>query len=272
MSSLDDLVANVAASKKYKSVCTDTVYRIGALELSAHSGSIKAASKATKQRLHQIYGAFERQADYGQANDWLRSAFQGDSAYEIEAACRRILSWHSSTRERLPFLDHFYSEIFRLTGQPHSVLDLGCGLNPLALPWMGLDTSCGYVALDIDHARIRFINAFLSRAGREPLARCQDILTGPPDDCADLALMLKMSPSLERQESGSTLRLLDNLKVRYAVVSFSVKSLGGREKGMRAHYRRQFFDWTEGRHWSVAERLFENEMVFVVGTGVGSEV
>ena len=264
MSSLDDLVESLTASKKYASVCTDTVCRIGVRELVAHSGNVKAASKATKKRLHQIYGAFEGKADYGLACDWLRLAFQSGSADEIEAVCRRILNWHNSTRERLPFLHCFYSSIFERTGRPQSILDLGCGLHPVALPWMGVGKDCRYIALDIDHARIRFLNDFLTLAGLAPLARCQDIITSPPDDVTDLAFLLKTSPPLERQEPGTTLRLLDRSGVHVAGVSYSTKSLGGREKGMRAHYDRQFTDWLSERPWSLSELQFENELVYVV--------
>ena len=264
MSLLDDLVQSVSASKKYGSVCADTVSRIGIRELEAHSGNVKAASQATKKRLHQIYGAFERKTDYELACGWLRPAFQSRSADEIEAVCRRILGWHNSTRERLPFLHRFYSPIFERTGRPQSILDLGCGLHPVALPWMGVGPDCRYIALDIDHARTRFLNDFLSLAGLAPLARCQDVIAGPPDDVADLAFLLKTSPPLERQDPGATVRLLDRIGVRFAVVSYSTKSLGGREKGMRAHYDRQFTDWLADRPWCLSELQFENELVYVV--------
>jgi hypothetical protein len=48
------------------------------------------------------------------------------------------------------------------------------------------------------------------------------------------------------------------------VVSFAVKSLGGREKGMVEHYQRQVSAWIEERGWAVDELVFETELVFVV--------
>jgi 16S rRNA (guanine(1405)-N(7))-methyltransferase len=76
-----------------------------------------------------------------------------------------------------------------------------------------------------------------------------------------------MSPSLERQEPGATLRLLERLPAPWIVVSFAVKSLGGREKGMASHYRRQFQQWLADRHWPVHELVFDTELVFVVHRG-----
>jgi len=137
---------------------------------------------------------------------------------------------------------------------------------------MGLPANTRYLALDIDAARTEFVNRCLALAGREPLARCQDILTYPPQDEADpstssgpsVALLLKMSPSLEQQQAGATLRLLALIRAPFVVVSFAVKSLGGREKGMMAHYRRQFAGWLEGRPWAVEQLALETELVFVV--------
>jgi 16S rRNA (guanine(1405)-N(7))-methyltransferase len=274
MPDLDALVSAVSSSRKYRTICADTVRRIAEGELAKH-GNLRAAVKATKRRLHQVYGAFELDFDYGAAYRLLEAAYGVGSDVKIEAACREILGQHSSTRERLPILERFYPAVFQVTGRPTSLLDLGCGLNPFALPWMGLSgqPSSGavagprYLALDIDADRIRFLNRYLALAGLAPLARCQDVLVHPPDDRVDVALLLKMSPSLERQEPGATLRLLEHLNAPVVVVSFAVKSLGGRERGMLDHYQQQFREVVASREWLAERLVFESELVFVVKKG-----
>jgi 16S rRNA (guanine(1405)-N(7))-methyltransferase len=271
MAELDRIVAVVATSKKYHSICADTIRRIAEREL-ASRGNVKAAAKATKRRLHQVYGAFEQNFDYEAAYQRLQDAYELDSNDEIQAACRHVMGQHSSTRERLPILDQFYRDIFAITGQPSLLLDLGCGLNPLALPWMdrvppqssGQTPGIRYVPLDIDADRVRFLNRYLALASLEPLARCQDILSHPPNDAADVALLLKMSPTLERQEPGATLALIEQLTAPYVVVSFAVKSLGGREKGMAEHYQQQFLGWLKDRQWPAEKLAFDSELVFIV--------
>jgi 16S rRNA (guanine(1405)-N(7))-methyltransferase len=260
---LEACVAAVASSKKYRAICADTIRRIAERELANH-GNVRAAIKATKRRLHQVYGAFEQDLDHDVVYQRLAAAHATGSSDEIRSACQQVLGLHSSTRERLPVLDRFYDAIFEVTGRPGAFLDLGCGLNPLALPWMGLEPGARYIALDIDADRVRFLNRYLALAGLEPLARCQDILVHPPGDAADLAFLLKMSPSLERQGSGATLGLLEQLGTPFVVVSFAVKSLGGREKGMVNHYERQFLESLEDRDWPVERLVFETELVFVV--------
>lgn len=267
MSDLDQIVSTVIASKKYRTVCVDTVRRIAEHELARSKGNLRAATKATKRRLHQVYAAFEQGFDYEDAYRHLEAAYRTGSDTEIKTACRRILGLHSSTRERLTILDGFYQAIFGITGQPGSILDLGCGLNPLAVPWMSLSSGTRYFALDIDQRRVRFLNRYLALVGLESLARCQDVLSQPPVDAADLALLLKLSPTLERQEAGATLHLIKQIRSPYVVVSFAVTSLGGREKGMAEQYQAQFLDWFDGQRWPVDTLAFETELAFVVRKG-----
>jgi 16S rRNA (guanine(1405)-N(7))-methyltransferase len=260
---LDAVVSAVASSKKYRALCEDTIRRVAGGEMDRH-GTVKAATKATKRRLHQVYGAFEGEIDYDAAFERLAASYRTGLEEEIRRACRGILGVHSSTRERLPILERFYGAIFQVTGQPGSLLDLGCGLHPLALPWMDLPAQARYIALDIDADRVRFLNRCLVLAGLEPLARCQDVLAQPPDDAVDVALLLKLGPTLERQEKGSTSRLLARLGARFVVVSFAVTSLSGREKGMTDHYRRQFLEMVQSQKGPLEELVLETELVYVV--------
>ena len=238
---LEAVVSAVAASKKYRALCEDTIRRVAAQQLAAvSSGGLRAAVKATRRRLHQAYGAFEQAFDGESAYRRLEEAYRSGSTLEVEATCRLVMALHQSTRERLPAIDRFYRDIWDVTGRPHTLLDVGCGLNPLALPWMSLEPDARLVALDIDRERVQWLNRYLVLAGLEPLARCQDVLAQPPGDAADVALLLKMAPTLERQEPEATGRLVEALRAPWVVVSFPVKSLGGHEKGMAENYTRQF--------------------------------
>lgn len=262
---VEAVVAAVAASKKYRTLCEDTIRRVAAQQVAAvPSANRKAAVKATQRRLHQAYGAFEQAFDGESAYRRLEAAYRSGSAAEVEQACRQMLALHPSTRERLPVTERFYEEIWAVTGRPRTILDVGCGMNPLSLPWMGLGPGARIIALDIDRERAEWLNRFLVLAGLEPLARCQDVLAHPPGDAADVALLLKISPTLERQEPGSPARLIEALRAPCVVVSFAVKSLGGHEKGMAANYTRQFRELAAGRGWPVTELRFESERVFVV--------
>lgn len=259
---LDQITANVLASPKYRHVCADTVRRIAAQAL-ARQETLTQAIKSTKSRLHQVYGAYESTINYRRALDDLSTTYTS-SAAAFKLACHKLLALHASTRERLHILDHFFVRIFDLTGTPATLLDLACGLNPLALPWMNLTPDAIYHAYDIDRQRVEFFTRFFELTGTCGRAHLHDILCHPPDEQADVALLLKSSACLEQQEKGSTLDLLDYLCAAHVVVTFPVKSLGQRSKGMVAHYAQTFEAMLVGRPWSVTRLDFETELAFVV--------
>jgi hypothetical protein len=95
----------------------------------------------------------------------------------------------------------------------------------------------------------------------------QDILSQPPEQPGDVALLFKTSACLERQRAGATLALLDALRVRHAVVTFPVHSLGRRKRGMPEHYERTFGDMMADRPWPVTQLRFKTELVFIVDKG-----
>ena len=266
MGELDDLVSAVLATPKYRAVCADTVRRLGTTEL-AKRGGLKEAVKATKSRLHQVFGAFGRAPDYERLFRDLADAHASADAEAFREACRAAMACHASTRERLPLLGRFYAEVFAVTGTPRRVLDLACGLHPLAIPWMELPAhapDAAYWAYDLDGRAVAFLNRCAPFLGEGFQAVHTDILCAPPTDEADVAFLLKAATSLERQERGATRRVLDALRVRHVVVSFPVTSLGGRGKGMRGNYEQIFHALLGDAPWVVERLDFPAELVFVV--------
>ncbi len=172
---------------------------------------------------------------------------------------------HASTRERVPFLDGFHARIWERTGVPARVLDVGCGVGPLSLPWMGIGTA-SYVATDVDRRALGVVDGFLTLVGQPHEVRVADAVTHPPTDEADVALLLKLVPTLDRQDPAAAGRLLLGLRARHAVVSFPARSLGGRARGMEATYRRRLEALVAeaGRVSEVAEASVSNELVFVL--------
>ena len=274
---IEQIVAGVRRGKKYRALCKETVRRIAAEQWARHGGtgqgkrSLKAATKATRARLHQAYGAYESPVDYERAIRDLEAAYAGQPGGPRQAA-QRLMALHASTRERLPIVERLYDALWAVTGVPRVLLDLACGLNPLTVPWMGLEKGAIYHGYDIDAERVAFLQRALPLAGLEARMHLQDVLCDPPTEAGDVALLLKSSACLERQRTGATLALLDALRARYVVVSFPVQSLGQREKGMAAHYERTFRAQLAARSWSLTRLRFESELVFIVDKSRDTEV
>jgi 16S rRNA (guanine(1405)-N(7))-methyltransferase len=172
------------------------------------------------------------------------------------------MRFHASTRERLPVIPAFYAEIARRVGPVQSVLDLACGLNPLALPWMALAPGARYLACDIYADLADFLNTFFKHIHMDGQAEVCDLTAAIPAHTVDVVLLLKTLPCLEQLDKSIGPRLLDAIQARHAIVSFPARSLGGRSKGMVQNYSRHFEELLEGRPWRVESWEAGSELVF----------
>ena len=97
---VESLVAAVLRSAKYHSVDPLLVARIGAGELSK-GRKLKEAVKATKNKLHQVGGAYL--SELPQYTDWLVALTKAEGDLQaLKPICREVMASHVSTRERLP--------------------------------------------------------------------------------------------------------------------------------------------------------------------------
>lgn len=260
------VTARVLASRRYRHVDAALVERLAAEE-TPKSRNLADAEKRTKRRLHQIFGAYTGQPDYARLLLDLSDAWQGEPDQMARTACQAAMAVHASTRERLMILDEFYDRIFGITGVPATIVDIACGLNPLAVPWMRLPDDAYYVAYDIDSQMLAFVDGALALFGVTHHVEPRDIVSDPPGDVCDLALVLKSVPCLDQQDASAPARILRTIRARQIVVSFPTRSLGGRGKGMARTYRTRFetllADLGDGFQ-VVGEVEMENELMFVV--------
>ena len=252
-----EIVERVRRSSRYRAVDPSLVARLAAEEM-PKARNLDDAVKRVKRRLHQAVGAFRS----GRAPTG--AAWPVDDPAALREACRAAMREHTSTRERTPHLDTFYQPIWKVTGAPRSVLDLGCGLNPLALPWMGIGDAM-YNAVDVDAATLGTVSGFLESVGQPHATEVRDLVTAAPAEAAEVALLLKLVTTLDRQDADAATRLLRGLRAGHAVVSFAARSLGGRgnhERTYRARLERLAED--AGRVRSVAEASVPGELVFIL--------
>lgn len=240
-----EIVESIKTSKRYKGLYSKTIERV-VVDCVARFG-LKRAKKEAKNLLHQIWGAFYK----------TRPEFKKIVCKLEKDSVLPLLKLQSSVEERIPILDNFYQKIFEITGIPNSIIDHACGLNPLTIPWMNLPKIIKYTAFDIDAEEIEFLKSI----GID--ARLGDLLS---DDFeyADVVFMLKLLPCLEHQKKGCSLEILKKQKCKFLVVSFPIKSIGGKEKGMASFYGNNFKDMVKSENWKITELLFETELVFVI--------
>jgi 16S rRNA (guanine(1405)-N(7))-methyltransferase len=257
------LVEAVAASAKYRPICREFVERIGRQEL-AKRRNLREALKATKNKLHQVGGAYLQDETHYAA--WLADLQAVQHPADLQPLCRKIMEAHASTRERLPILDEFYATC--LAGLPplRSVLDVACGLNPLTLPWLPLAEGATYWAMDIYADMMSFVERFMALpvAGVRGRAEARDVLQLGPTPRVDLALVLKAIPCLEQMDKAAGTKLLDAIQADYLLVSFPAHSLGHRDKGMVENYAAHFRQLLAGRPGQVRQFQFSSELAFLI--------
>ncbi len=266
------LVDAVLASAKYGDVSKEFIASIGTQELGKRRNA-KEALKATKNKLHQVGGAYLGMQRRGRNelspySGWLnelRKAARSEQREDLLAICARIMSSHASTRERLPMLDQFYRQIFAELPPIRSVLDVACGLNPLAIPWMPLASEGEYYAYDIYSGMMDFLQQWMGIINVLGSAQVCDVIQRCPTQKVDLALILKAIPCLEQIDKAAGARLLKEIHADYLVVSFPARSLGGKSKGMVEHYEARFHELVGNeKGWEVKRLVFGSELVFVV--------
>ena len=144
------------------------------------------------------------------------------------------------------------------------MIDVACGLHPLAIPWMPLAGPATYYAYDMYQDMTDFLNECLSLLHVQGYAQACNVIHYCPTQKVDLAFMLKAIPCLEQVDRSAGLRLLETVNADYLVVSFPTHSLGGNKKGMVANYEARFYELIAGKPWSIRRFVFPSELVFLI--------
>lgn len=252
----NEALDKLLSSKKYGNICPDTVRRVFG-ECEARYKKPKDVEKAAREKLHGITGMFMTHDEAKACRADMDAWFENPS----DELLGRMLSRHSSTRERLPLarMDECYDRIFAVTGKPETILDLACGINPVYLSARGYRVH----GADISGDAADLVNRFGERSGTAS-CECGDLLCGMPEGEYSLALAFKLLPVLENQRNGSAVQLLNSVQARYIAVSFPTRTLGGRNVGMEKHYG----EWMESHlpeKLEIAGRFIsENELFYIL--------
>lgn len=262
--SVENLSNAIRANAKYEAISPELVQWIIQREMQNFKRE-KEIIRRTRSKLHQIASAYqEKKLPYTQWLADLEKLPADISSKSVKDFCLNCMTWHSSTKERLPGLELFYGTLFEKIGAVQSIMDLACGLNPLALPWMGLPETVQYYGCDIYTDQAEFLNAFFGHMGINGHIEVVDLVSGIPTRRTDAALLLKTIPCLEQLDKSIGARLLEGIQAKTIVVSFPVASLGGKSKGMLQNYEAHFRQLICGRNWSIEKLVFASELVFVL--------
>lgn len=268
MVELDDktrvLLDKVLEKSKYRSIHPGLIASL-IQEEAVKGRSEKEILKAVTGKLHQVGAAyFQRKPEYEKWSQRLETIPHDVKSPEVKSFCEEVMRSHSSTSERLNILEQFFHETLASIAPVESVLDLACGLNPLAAAWMPLTSEVQYFGCDIFSDMTGFLNEFY---GHLSLAGCFstcDLTEMRFTQSAQVAFLLKTLPCLEQINKGIGVELLERVPADHLLISYPVRSLGGRAKGMGKTYETQFNAMVATKGWKFERFEFPSELAFLV--------
>lgn len=264
----NELVDQIKSSKKYKylseEVIIEKVDNYTKKNPRWQEYKPKFILKEIKAMLHSAYGSFQAKGK-NKLSIYLEQLRKDPHKKEI---INKMLETNRSTKERLEVYNKIYSQIFRITGIPKVIVDLGCGLNPLSVSYMNLK-NIDYYSYDISKYDINLIKDFFTienikgEAATIDLTKLENIRELPE---ADLCLMFKLIDTIENEKSGhkyseEMIKILIE-KCKFLVASFATRTITG--KPMNYPHR----GWIErmldriGLNFQVLE--FPNEIFYVI--------
>lgn len=262
---LNSLIQAVEASRKYRDlhIPHTTLRDILAYE-SQHSNSRKELEANFRKSLHNVMAPYLEEINYPAETAALHELhFQNPSQQTLKAWCLERMRLHASSRERLPHLEAFYQKIFTRIGTPKSILDLACALDPLSLPWMNLPPTTSFVAYDIHHPRLDFLQTFFELFYPQAQAIHQDILTDIPQQKADCAFFFKEAHRIEKRRPGSNRQLFAGLNVKWLVVSLPSRDLAGHHS-LETYHTSLIQKSIEGQPWQLTTDILGDELLFFI--------
>ncbi|MEK6847097.1 MAG: hypothetical protein AABY16_02935 [Nanoarchaeota archaeon] len=169
---------------------------------------------------------------------------------------QELLKLHKSTNERLKEYEYIKSLIEQL--KPQSILDLGCGLNPMAIAKPNIK----YYAYDIKADYLSLVKDYFEKNKIKGEAQHEDITQVNNFPKTDVCLMLKLLDILGKNKKEIAKKLFTKLNSNNLIVSFATRTLSG--KPMNRPYRRWFENLLKDLNLEYKLHRTNNEIFYVI--------
>lgn len=148
---------------------------------------------------------------------------------------RHLLETNSAAKERAEDYEFLKQKISELNAV--SILDLGCGINPIALA----NKNIKYYASDIRDDDLNLLKAFFDKNKINGKVFYYDLNNIKREELpsADLCLLMKVLDILDKKDKSLSERIILSVPSRYILVSFAARTLSGRNMN---HPRRIWFE------------------------------
>jgi len=259
------LIDSVHKSHKYRDLDLPDAFLLDLINQNlSNSKNFSELKDNFRKSLHNVIAPYLEDIDYQAEIANLESGLEDLSSEEaLKNYCLKMMAKHASTKERIPHLQPYFDAIHDVIGEPESVLDLACALDPLCLPWIHLAPQASFKAYDLNGSRIHYLQKFFDSAGIKAEAIQQDILLNPPQDQADCAFFFKEAHRLEKRQPGSTRILIENTNVKTFILSLPAYDLKGHHS-LETYHRHLVEKAIEAKNWNLESKLIGNEIIFFI--------
>ena len=269
MDIIQDLLKKVKQNKKYSGVSDEIIIPeiISYLTKNKITKITKNDIKEIRSRLHKSYASFQTKKK-NKISNYLDDLKVNPDNLEIT---NKLLEVTLSTKERLNNYEYIYNEIFKITGRPKTILDLGSGLNIFSYPYMDL-SKVEYYSYDINETDMKYLNEYYKIMKNEGLSGEAAILDLKNLSkisylpFADIVFLFKTIDVIDKDSHKPSEELISQLfnknKTKYIVASFATKTLT--RKQMNFPNRKWFELMLERNNFKFQILNTDNEIFYVV--------
>lgn len=226
--SMDSLVAQIKDKRELRSLPDPLVEKTLKDYLAKNKLKLPKAEKEIKLILKEVRAELRRYTGQYTLKSNIKHIKEILSSNNLED----LLKEHRSTKERIqdyPIIKQIINNL-----NPKSILDLGCGINPIAIA----KKAVRYHAYDINDADLHIVREFFKQNKIEGDTHHLDIRTIEVFPKVDLCIIFKVLDILGEQRNEVTEHLLKVIEAKHFLISFSTVTLSGRP--MNSPYRRWF--------------------------------
>ena len=169
-----------------------------------------------------------------------------------------LLRTHSSTKERLDSESYLILKKIIAKIKPKSILDLACGLNPIALAQKNIK----YYASDINMEDLNIVKLYFKKKKITGKVYVSDLTKEKIFPKTDLCLILKTLDILEKGNYKFAENLIKNIPCKDLIISFSTRTLSG--KPMNRPERAWFERILEKINYKYDKTKTSNEIFYII--------
>ncbi len=211
-------------------------------KISPRAEEYKQIVKKIRAKLRRFHGLFQEKQELRKREELFKKLKKSKEYKELRELSQELLQTHASSKERSSFYEQLYKDIFKHTGKPEKILDLGAGMHPLSLIHSKLliksrKTPLHYFAFDINKEEAKQLNIFFRKVQEcypffKGKAKIFDLLQWEKIEHmhqADLCFLLKVTDVLDQNKGHKRTELvLKHLPAKHVILSFPTRTVSGK--------------------------------------------